>query len=98
MLIDKPIRRRIQPPRVLADRMRLQPDSIVLEVGPGKGTYTLEVAKRVPDGKVVAIDIQESVVGRLKRRCEESAITNVEPKVMDVYNLNIQILHPLLLL
>lgn len=87
-LIDNPIRRKIQPPRKLADMMRLQPDNLVLEVGPGKGTYTIEVAKRVSNGKVVAIDIQEGVVKKLKQKCEELAIANVEPKVMDVYNLN----------
>ncbi|MFQ5821803.1 MAG: class I SAM-dependent methyltransferase [Candidatus Heimdallarchaeota archaeon] len=87
-LIDNPIRRKIQPPKILADRMRLQPDMFLLEVGPGKGTYTLEVAKRIPNGKIIAIDIQESVVRKLKEKCEELGITNVEPKVMDVYNLD----------
>ena len=87
-LIDNPIRRKIQPPKTLADRMQLQPDMFILEVGPGKGTYTFEVAKRVPDGKVIAIDIQESVARKLKKKCEELGITNVEPRIMDVYNLN----------
>ena len=87
-LIDNPIRRKIQPPKTLADRMRLQPDMLLLEVGPGKGTYTFEVAKQIPNGKIIAIDIQESVVRRLKKKCEELGITNVEPKVMDVYNLD----------
>jgi len=58
----------------------------VLEVGPGKGTYTIEVAKRVPNGKVVAIDIQESVVNRLEQKCREQGINNMEPKVMDCLN------------
>jgi len=60
---------------------------LVLEVGPGKGSYTFEVAKRVPDGNVITIDIQESVIQKLKRKCEEFGITNVEPKVENVYNL-----------
>lgn len=58
---------------MLADRLLLQSDMFVLEVGPGKGTYTIEVAKRVPDGKVVAVDIQESVVNRLKRNAGSKA-------------------------
>ena len=87
-LIDNPIRRKVQPPKKLVDIMQLKPDMIILEVGSGKGTYTFEVAKRVPDGKVITIDIQERVVKKLKKKCEESGITNVEPKIMDVYNLN----------
>ena len=89
-LIDNPIRRKIQPPRKLADRLRLQSDMLVLEVGPGKGTYTIEAAKRVPEGKVVAIDIQESIVNKLKQKCKELGINNIEPKIMDVYNLNFE--------
>jgi ubiquinone/menaquinone biosynthesis C-methylase UbiE len=78
----------MQPPKTLADRMQLQPDMFILEVGHGKGTYTFEVAKRVPDGKIIAIDIQESIVKKLKKKCEELGITNIEPKIMDVYKLN----------
>jgi len=89
-LIDNPIRRRMQPPSTLADRLLLQPDMLVLEVGPGKGTYTIEVAKRVPDGKVVAIDIQEGVIRKLEQRCKEIGIDNIEPKIMDVYNLDFE--------
>lgn len=89
-LIDNPIRRRMQPPSTLADRLLPQPDMSVLEVGPGKGTYTIEVAKRVPDGKVVAIDIQERVIRKLEQRCKEMGINNIEPKIMDVYSLDFE--------
>lgn len=89
-LIDNPVRRKIQPPKTLADRMHLEPDMVVLEVGPGKGSYTFEVARRVPNGKVIAIDIQETVIRRLKQKCEKLGITNVESKVMDVYDLDFE--------
>lgn len=89
-LIDNPVRRRIQPPRTLADRLLLQSDMVVLEVGPGKGSYTIEVAKRVPYGKVVAVDIQESVVNRLEQKCREQGISNIKPMTMEVYNLSFE--------
>lgn len=85
--IDNPIRRRIQSPTTLAERMHLHSDMLILEVGPGKGSYTFEVANRVPNGKVIAIDIQESIIRKLRKRCKELGITNVEAEVMDVYNL-----------
>jgi len=89
-LIDNPVRRRMQPPEKAADRMLLQTNMIVLEVGPGKGTYTFEVARRVPGGKVIAIDVQESVVKKLEQKCKALGITNVEPKVMDIYDLDFE--------
>ncbi len=88
-LIDNPIRRRIQRPEVLAERMKLKPGMIVVEVGPGKGNYTKAVAEKIlPGGKVYAIDIQESVIERLKKRIEKWGITNIIPKIDDAYNLS----------
>ena len=69
-LIDNPIRRLIiQKPDIIADRMHLEPGMKVVEIGPGKGSYTIALAKRIiPNGKVYAIDIQESVIKRLKKK------------------------------
>jgi hypothetical protein len=47
-LIDNPVRRKyIQRPNVLADRMSLEPGMVVVEIGPGKGSYTKAVAERI---------------------------------------------------
>ncbi|MEX2750403.1 MAG: class I SAM-dependent methyltransferase, partial [Candidatus Freyarchaeota archaeon] len=74
---------------MLAERMRLKPGMIVVEVGPGKGSYTKAAAEKIlPGGIVYAIDIQESVIERLKRRAEKWGITNIIPKIDDAYNLS----------
>jgi ubiquinone/menaquinone biosynthesis C-methylase UbiE len=87
-VIDNPFRRRfIQKPEVVADRMQLESGMIVVEIGPGKGSYTKEMAKRVlPDGKVYAVDIQESVVNRLKRNIEQAGITNIIPMIDNAHD------------
>ena len=91
-IIDNPIRRRfIQNPDLLADRMKLEPRIQILEIGPGKGTYTKGVSKQIlPNGKVYAIDIQESIIEKLKNRFKEENISNVIPKVDDAYNLSFE--------
>ena len=89
-LIDNPIRRKfIQKPETIAERMKLESGMTVLEIGPGKGSYTKAIAKSIlPYGKVYAIDIQESVLNRLKKRIEKEGITNIIPKIDDAYNLS----------
>jgi len=91
-LIDNPIRRKfIQKPETVAKRMNLEPGMIVVEIGPGKGSYTKSLAKSVlPDGKVYAIDIQESIIKRLKKRIEKEKIENIIPKIDDAYNLSLE--------
>ena len=91
-LIDNPIRRKfIQKPETVAERMRLKPGMLIIEIGPGKGSYTKALAKNIlPDGKVYALDIQESIINRLKKRIEKEGITNIIPKIDDAYNLSFE--------
>ncbi|MHA1985490.1 MAG: class I SAM-dependent methyltransferase [Promethearchaeota archaeon] len=89
-LIDNPIRRKfIQKPETIAKRMNLKPGMIIIEIGPGKGSYTKAIANSVlPDGKVYALDIQESIINRLKKRIEKENIENIIPRIDDAYNLS----------
>lgn len=82
-VIDNPIRRRfLQKPEVIADRIHLAPGMLVVEIGPGKGSYTKVVANRVlPDGKVFAVDISEAVIERLKHRIKQEKILNIIPQI-----------------
>ncbi|MFX1309723.1 MAG: methyltransferase domain-containing protein [Promethearchaeota archaeon] len=91
-LIDNPIRRKlIQKPEKVAERMHLEPGMTIVEIGPGKGSYTKTIAKSIlPDGKVYAIDIQESVINQLKKRVEKENITNIIPKIDDAYELSFE--------
>lgn len=91
-LIDNPVRRRfIQKPDTVAERVRLKPGMTVVEIGPGKGSYTKAVAERVlSGGKVYAIDVQESIIERLRERFEREGVTNVRPRIDDVYDLSLE--------
>jgi len=87
-LIDNPVRRRfVQKPEVIAYRMHLKPGMVIVEIGPGKGGYTKAFAERVqPGGIVYAVDIQESVVERLRRRFEREGVTNVHPRIDNAHD------------
>jgi len=88
-LIDNPVRRKIQNPKTIAERMDLTPGMTIVEIGPGKGSFTKAVAEKIlPNGKVYAIDIQEKVIKKLKQRIKKENILNVIPKVDDAYNLD----------
>lgn len=91
-IIDNAFRRKfIQKPDLIADRMALEPGMVVVEIGPGKGSYTKKVAEKVlPDGRVYAIDIQESVIKNLKKKVEKEGITNIIPKIDDAYNFSFE--------
>lgn len=54
----------------------LNEDDVVLEIGPGIGTLTLEIAKKVK--KVIAIEKDKKIYEILKNRLEKESIDNVE--------------------
>jgi ubiquinone/menaquinone biosynthesis C-methylase UbiE len=86
LIIDNPFRRRfIQSPDTIADRMGLEPGMTVVEVGPGKGSYTFAVARRVAPGTVYACDIQPAVVEGLRARAASEGVANVDARVEDAY-------------
>ena len=65
-------------PETLADRLDLREDSAVLEVGPGPGYFSLEMARRVPRGKLVLLDIQREMLVRARSRLIEAGHANFD--------------------
>jgi ubiquinone/menaquinone biosynthesis C-methylase UbiE len=79
-------------PLITRDRLReiLEPQAgeRVLEVGPGTGYYTLDVAKWVkPDGQVDILDIQQEMLDHTMLRAGERGLANVRPRQGDATSL-----------
>jgi cobalt-precorrin-6B (C15)-methyltransferase len=60
-------------------KARLNSDSIVIDVGCGSGSITIEAAMQVaPDGRVYAIDQDENAIKLTKRNMEKFKVSNIE--------------------
>jgi cobalt-precorrin-6B (C15)-methyltransferase len=60
-------------------KARLNNDSIVIDVGCGSGSITIEAAMQVaPDGRVYAIDQDENAIKLTKRNMEKFKVSNIE--------------------
>lgn len=68
-----PLRRLIQPPRRTVARLDLDPDAAVLEIGPGPGYFSIELARSVPHGDVVLVDLQHEMLRMARERLHEAA-------------------------
>jgi ubiquinone/menaquinone biosynthesis C-methylase UbiE len=69
-------------PLITRDRLREILDPVagerVLEIGPGTGYYTLDLAEWVgPEGKVEIFDIQREMLDHTSRRASERGLANV---------------------
>lgn len=79
-------------PFITRDRLRAvldpKPGERILEVGPGTGYYTLDIAERVgPEGQVDILDIQQKMVDHTMRRAGERGLTNVVPRRGDAQSM-----------
>jgi len=84
-LIDHPLRRwLLQPPEQTPARHGIQEGMTVLEIGPGKGSYTFASASMVGEaGRIVAIDIEPRVVVKLHHRTIDRDFDNLDIVVAD---------------
>ncbi len=76
-MLTLPVRRLILSPAVLADRLRLSPDDRVLEIGPGPGYFSVEVARRLRPGHLTLLDVQPEMLQKARRRLSRSGVQDV---------------------
>jgi ubiquinone/menaquinone biosynthesis C-methylase UbiE len=76
----------VEAPHPIVTRERLRevlrpaPGERVLEIGPGTGYYTLDIAEWLgPDGKVEIFDLQQDFLDHTMHRAGERGLTNVVP-------------------
>ncbi len=73
-----PFRKLILSPKKLLKQIKPEADSIILEVGPGPGFFSIEVARAIPEGKLVLFDIQGEMLDKAEKRLKRKGINNVE--------------------
>ena len=73
-----PFRKLILSPKKLLEQIKPEASSTILEVGPGPGFFSIEVAKAVPEGKLILFDIQREMLDKAELRLKRKGINNVE--------------------
>jgi SAM-dependent methyltransferase len=66
-----------QKPEIVLDAMGLGESSLVADVGAGTGYFSARLAKRVPKGRVFAVDVEPDMVRYLGERAKREGLTNV---------------------
>ena len=65
---------------LLVKSLELQSGDVVADIGAGSGVISMLMAEEIlPEGKVMAVDIQDEMLERLAERCKKAGIRNVKP-------------------
>ena len=66
--LERPTREREERTDKLVNYLPLEPDSIVADIGAGTGFFSFPIAERVPQGKVLAVDIQQEMLDLIESK------------------------------
>ena len=76
--LERPEREREELPKEVIKNMELKPTDVVADIGAGSGYFTFRMAPEVPEGKVLAVDIQKPMLTFIENRKKETGLENVE--------------------
>lgn len=79
---DAPARDTWQRPEAVLDAIGLNVSDRVLDIGAGTGYFTVRFAARVPEGEVVAGDIEPALLKHIDKRAKTLGLHNVRTYAM----------------
>jgi protein-L-isoaspartate O-methyltransferase len=71
----------------LKEALQPQPSETILEIGPGTGYYSLDVAQWIAPGTLHVFDLQQEMLDHTMRRARERDIHNIAPMQGDARSL-----------
>lgn len=75
--LEREEREREEAPSRALDAIELSPTDVIADVGAGSGYYSFRLAQKVPQGQVIAIDIQQEMLDYLSAKAKEQGVHNV---------------------
>jgi SAM-dependent methyltransferase len=77
--LERPTRQREERTDLFIERLPVTPTDVVADIGAGTGFFSFRIAERVPQGRVLAVDIQPEMLAIIDQRRRGGEATNVEP-------------------
>jgi len=77
--LERSTRQFEEQPQRLIEHLNLLPTAVVADIGAGTGYFSFRISPLVPQGKVVAVDVQPEMVEILTELKRENQADNVEP-------------------
>lgn len=87
--LERPERMAEEKPDEVVENMRLVATDTVVDLGAGSGYFTFRLAARVPEGKVLAVDIQPEMLRILEESRDQRGLKNIETVLGGIDNPNL---------
>ena len=77
--LERPEREEEERLTLLMEALKLKPGMEVADIGAGSGVISVMIAKRIGNGQLFAVDIQQEMLDALEEKCRMQNVTNVIP-------------------
>lgn len=75
--LERPEREREERTDLLVERLPVEPDFVVADIGAGTGYFSFPVAERLKEGRVLAVDIQPEMLAVIEQQKKRRDVENV---------------------
>lgn len=78
--LERETREKEEKISLLAKSLKIQKNDVIADIGAGSGVISMLLAAQLgQQGKVIAVDVQQKMLDRLKKNLKAKNITNVKP-------------------
>src|SRR5512135_3343759 len=78
---DDPARDTWQKPDAVIRALAPAPDAVIADIGAGTGYFSVRLARAVPHGKVIGVDIEPDMVRYLAQRAHREGLANLSAQL-----------------
>ncbi len=78
VFLNNPIRRALGRPGAVIEGLGLDSAARVLELGPGPGYFSVELARRLPEGRLALFDLQPEMLDKARSALARAGCHNVD--------------------
>jgi len=78
---DAPERDAWQKPDEVVAALNLPADAVVADIGAGTGYFAVRIAKVVPEGRVLGVDVEADMVRFIDERAQKEGLSNLKGRV-----------------
>ncbi|MFW5726319.1 MAG: methyltransferase domain-containing protein, partial [bacterium] len=76
--LERPGREEEEGTDLLIEALDLRAEDVVADIGAGSGYFTFKLSKEVPQGEVLAVDIQDEMLKIIRQRMKQQEVENIE--------------------
>lgn len=87
--LERPDRASWQKPDEVVSALHLRGNETLVDVGAGSGYFTFRLARALPRGRVIAVDVQPEMVRHIHHRVMTEGIANVQAVLADPSDPNV---------